>query len=305
MAWIKGQLLTGRIKSKRGIDFTPFGRTGNDIKFHSGAYLGSNTGTTGEWEKGIKITETLTEGTSSGGEYKGKYGRGLEVVIDTTSEQDGHPQGGVYITFDRDTAYGHSGGSADCGLRVISSNYATCASGGARGMDILAYCRGAQGNVTGALITARVRSSGSFTGASYGARVVTKCQSNTASSGTLHALEVADESDGVVPSGNSIVYIEKHSNSYTAATRAGIEIVNNSNASYAKVITYALYLKGGASASQNITYVAGFDSNDGDDGFTKLTGTPTQGGTIIGYLKLYNAADSAVLYIPAYSQAAA
>ena len=306
MGMIKSrQILSGRSPIKTGLDFsvvesllTNFNTTpGTTIKFRGGATMGFNY-VDGEWTNGIKVVATLTEGTLSGSEYKGKYSRAFEIAVNTISEQDGHPQGGLYVTLDRDEDYGHSGGSPDCGIRAIVTNYATCASGGVRGMDIMAYARGVQANVHGALITARVRSTGSGSGPIYGARIVTKCQSGTGGFSSMHALEVADESDGVVCAANSIVYIEKQSNSYTGATRAGVEIINNCNASYSKAITYGVYLKSGASGS-NITNVFGFDSADGTDGFTAGSGL-SSAGNIDGYFRVYDVATGQALYVHCY-----
>jgi len=308
MSWLKGPLTGNRVKVYHGLDFNGCDFSGSylEMKFRSGALMGSNPGTTGEWEKGIKVTETLTEGTLSGSEYKGKYGRAFEIDVDTTSTRDGHTQGAALkVAFTRAAGYDHTGGSEDIAARIDATNYSALASGGIRGLNISATNRtGTAAKVQGMLVTAHQRNTGGFTTGIYGARIVSKNQSPSVATGYQHALEVADESDGVQPALNSILWIEKQSNSYTAATRAAIEIVNNFNTTYAQVITHGIYLKCGA-ANSNITNVIGFDSNDGTDGFTKLTGTPTQGGTIIGYIKLYNAADSATLYIPCYSQAAA
>ena len=309
MGMIRGSLVGGRIKADHGIDFTlAEAKTGltsmNVLKFKSGCLIGSNY-TTGEWEKGIYIADTLTEGTYTT-EYKGKYASVVTIAGNTTSTRDGHTNGAALrVDFTRETAYAHTGGSEDVGARINATNYATLTSGGIRALNVVATNRtGVVAKVQGLLVTAHQRNSGGFTTGIYGARIVSKNQSPSVATGYQHALEVADESDGVQPALNSIVWIEKQSNSYTAATRAGIEIVNNCNTTYAQVITYGIYLKCGATNS-NITNVIGFDSNNGSDGFTKLTGTPTQGGTIIGYMKLYNAEDSATLYVPCYSQAAA
>jgi len=308
---LRGRLSGGRVQLDHGIDFTlAEAKTGlsskNVLMFKSGTYIGTNY-TTGEWEKGIKITGILSEGTLSGGEYKGKYGRVVEIVATTTSTRDGHTQGAALkVSFTREAGYNHTGGSEDIAARIDATNYCTLTSGGIRALNIETVNRtGTVASVQGMLVTAHQRNTGGFTTGLYGARIVSKNRAPSVATGYVHALIAADESDGVMPSENSILWIQKHSNSYTAATKAGIEIVNESNASYAQVITYGIYLKGGASAGQNITYVLGFDSNDGDDGFTALTGTPSQGGNINGYLKLYNVADSAVLYIPTYDAAAA
>ena len=120
---------------------------------------------------------------------------------------------------------------------------------------------------------------------------------------SMHALEVADESDGVVCSENSILFVEKQSNSYQANTKAGIEIVNNSLTTYAKDITYAIYLKSGASGA-DFTYVFGFDSADGTDGFTAVS-SASQGGNIDGYITIYDVATGQALYIGCYDAAPA
>jgi hypothetical protein len=308
MSWLKGPLIGNRVRVYHGLDFNGCDFDGDylEMKFRSGALMGSNPGTTGEWEKGILLTETLDEGTLSGGEYKGKYASALTIQAATTNEHDGHTNGAALrVDFYRTAGYDHTGGSEDIAARINATNYSALESGGIRALNIVSTNRtGIAAKVQGVLITAHQRNSGGFTTGIYGARIVSKNQSPSVATGYQHALEVADESDGVQPALNSILWIEKQSNSYTAATRAGIEIVNNCNTSYAQVITHAIYLKCGASGS-NITNVIGFDSNDGTDGFTKLTGTPSQGGNIIGYMKFYNAADGATLYVPCYSQAPA
>jgi hypothetical protein len=282
MALLKGSMISGRIYSQYGIDFSRFGRSGSDIKFHSGAYLGNNPGTTGEWEKGILVSDILSEGTSSGGEYKGKYASVFTINGSTTSTRDGHTNGAsLRVDFTREAAYTHAGGSEDIAVRFNATNYAAEASGGMRALNIVATNRtGIAAKLQGMLVTAHQRNSGGFTTGIYGARIVSKNQSPSTATGYQHALEVADESDGVQPALNSIVWIEKQSNSYTAATRAGIEIVNNCNTTYAQVITHGIYFKCGATNS-NITNAFGFDSSDGTDGATLYAGTITGSGNMI------------------------
>jgi hypothetical protein len=282
MAWIKGDYIAGRVRTRFGIDFSTFGAAGGDIKFHSGALLGNNPGTSGEWEKGILISDTLSAGTLSGSEYKGKYGSVLTVAGNTTNTHDGHTNGAsLRVDFTREAAYEHTGGSEDIAARINATNYAALASGGMRALNIVATNRtGIAAKLQGVLITAHQRNTGGFTTGIYGARIVSKNQSPSTATGYQHALEVADESDGVQPALNSIVWIEKQSNSYTAATRAGIEIVNNCNTTYAQVITNGIYFKCGASGS-NITNAFGFDSSDGTDGATLYAGTITGSGNMI------------------------
>ncbi len=282
MAWVKGDYISGRVRTRFGIDFSTFGAAGGDIKFHSGALFGNNPGTSGEWEKGILVTETLSEGTSSGGEYKGKYGSAFTINANTTSTRDGHTNGAALrVDFTREAAYTHAGGSEDIAARINATNYAAEASGGMRALNIVATNRtGIAAKLQGVLITAHQRNTGGFTTGIYGARIVSKNQSPSTATGYQHALEVADESDGVQPALNSIVWIEKQSNSYTAATRAGIEIVNNCNTTYAQVITNGIYFKCGASGS-NITNAFGFDSSDGTDGATLYAGTISGSGNMI------------------------
>lgn len=282
MALLKGSMISGRIYSQYGIDFSRFGRSGSDIKFHSGAYLGNNPGTTGEWEKGILVSDILSEGTSSGGEYKGKYASVFTINGSTTSTRDGHTNGAsLRVSFTRAAGYDHAGGSEDIAARIDGTNYSALASGGMRALNITSTNRtGIAAKVQGMLLTAHQRNTGGFTTGMYGARIVSKNQSPSVATGYQHALEVADESDGVQPALNSIVWIEKQSNSYTAATRAGIEIVNNCNTTYAQVITNGIYFKCGATNS-NITNAFGFDSSDGTDGATLYAGTITGSGNMI------------------------
>jgi len=299
MALLKGSMVGGRIMAQYGIDFSRFGSAGGDIKFHSGATLGNNPGTSGEWEKGIYLSDTLTEGTYTT-EYKGKYASVFTIAGNTTSTRDGHTNGAALrVDFTREAAYTHAGGSEDIAVRINATNYAAEASGGMRAFNIVATNRtGIAAKLQGMLVTAHQRNSGGFTTGIYGARIVSKNQSPSTATGYQHALEVADESDGVQPALNSIVWIEKQSNSYTAATRAAIEIVNNCNTTYAAVITYGIYFKCGATNS-NITNVFGFDSSDGTDGFTAIA-DGTQAGNVNGYLTIYDAQTGQSLYLPCY-----
>ena len=168
MGFLKSMAISeARYPIRWGLDFSkceagPLTAVGTTIKFRSGATLGYNA-TSGEWEKGVLFLATLSEGTYTT-EYKGKYGRGFEIQVDTTSTRDGHPQAALYVTFERDSSYGHAGGSQDCAFRVVAENSAACPSGGVRGMDIQAYCKAAMGSVHGALITARIKNVGSGTG---------------------------------------------------------------------------------------------------------------------------------------------
>jgi hypothetical protein len=282
MATFRGRLTAGRLEVDHGLDLTRAesltGLTSqNAIKFASGCYIGSNY-TTGEWTKGIKIKDTLTEGTYTT-EYKGKYASVVTIEANTTSTRDGHTNGAALrVDFAREAGYNHTGGSEDIAARINATNYCTLTSGGIRALGVTATNRtGTVAKVQGVLITAHQRDSGGFTTGLYGARIVSKNQSPSVATGYQHALEVADESDGVQPALNSIVWIEKQSNSYTAATRAGIEIVNNCNTTYAQVITNGIYFKSGASGS-NITNAFGFDSDDGTDGATLGDGSWTMGG---------------------------
>ena len=93
MGYFRGKPRGQYFVPRQGIDLSNVRPATPEIKFRSGATIGYNF-VSGEWEKGIKILETLSEGTLSG-EYKGKYGRGVEIAIDTTSTRDGHPQGGM------------------------------------------------------------------------------------------------------------------------------------------------------------------------------------------------------------------
>ena len=302
MAFIKGVLEGFRAKTKHGIDFSFCENDVLELKFQSGALLGSNPGVSGEWEKGILVQETLTEGTYTL-EYKGKYASAFTIETNTTSERDGHTNGAALrVDFTREAGYDHTGGSEDIAARINATNYSALTSGGIRGLNIVATNRtGIAAKVQGLLVTAHQRNSGGFTTGIYGARIVSKNQSPSTATGYQHALEVADESDGVQPALNSILWIEKQSNSYTAATRAAIEIVNNCNTSYAQVITNGIYFKCGATNS-NITNVFGFDSSDGTDGFTAIA-DGTQGGNVNGYLKIYDAQTAQTLYIPCYDAA--
>jgi hypothetical protein len=270
-----------RQRKNEGFDFSLCGRNGRELTFHGGTFLGNNPGTTGEWEKGIIVEGTLTEGTYTT-EYKGKYASIFTISTDTTSTRDGHTNGAALrVGYTRAAAYTHTGGSEDIAARIDATNYAALASGGMRALNITATNRtGSAAKLQGMLVTAHQRNTGGFTTGIYGARIVSKNQSPSVATGYQHALEVADESDGVQPSLNSIVWIEKQSNSYTAATRAGIEIVNNCNTTYAQVITHGIYFKCGATNS-NITYALGFDSTDGTDGAVLYAGTITGSGNMI------------------------
>ena len=285
MAMMRGRLASGRLQVDHGLDFTlaetKAGLTSmNVIKFKSGCTMGTNY-TTGEWEKGIYIVDTLSEGTYTS-EYKGKYASVVTIAANTTSTRDGHTNGAALrVDFTREAAYTHTAGSEDIGARINATNYAALTSGGIRALNVIATNRtGAVAKVQGMLVTAHQRNSGGFTTGIYGARIVSKNQSPSVATGYQHALEVADESDGVQPSENSIAWIEKQSNSYTAATKAGLEIVNNCLTSQAKVITNGIYFKCGASGS-NITNAFGFDSIDGTDGATLYAGTITGSGNMI------------------------
>jgi len=303
MAQLHGQIETNRMRTKWGLDFTPYGAGGSDIKFYSGATLGANPGTTGEWQKGILVRDTLSAGTYTGDspEWKGKYGSVFTIEGNTTSLYDGHTNGAALrVDFTREAAYTHAGGSEDIACRINATNYAALASGGMRALNIEAINRtGIAAKLQGALITAHQRNTGGYTVGMYGLRVVSKNRSPSVATGYQHALEVADESDGVQPALNSIVWIEKQSNSYTAATRAAIEIVNNCNTSYAKVITHGLYFKCGATNS-NITYALGFDSADYTDGAYDKGSTITMG-NLYGAIKVW--IYDQVFYIPCYETA--
>jgi hypothetical protein len=301
---IRGRLTAGRIEVDHGLDLTRAesltGLTSmNVIKFASGCYIGSNY-TTGEWSKGIKIKDTLTEGTYTT-EYKGKYASVVTIEANTTSTRDGHTNGAALrVEFAREAGYNHTGGSEDIAARINATNYCTLTSGGIRALNIISTNRtGTVAKVQGMLVTAHQRNSGGFTTGLYGARIVSKNQSPSVATGYQHALEVADESDGVQPALNSIVWIEKQSNSYTAATRAGVEIVNNCNTTYAQVITHGVYFKSGATNS-NITYAFGFDSADYTDGAYDKGSTVTCA-NLYGAIKVW-VYDQA-FYIPLYETA--
>lgn len=300
MSWLKGPLSGNRVLVHNGLDFNgcDFSADYLEMKFRSGALMGSNPGTTGEWEKGILVQETLDAGTYTS-EWKGKYASAFTIDVETNNTYDGHTNGGALrVDFVRPVGYDHEGGSEDQAVKINATNYSTI-SGGIRGLTIESTNRtGVSSKVQGMLVTAHQRNTGSFTDGLYGARIVSKNRQPSGGTGYQHALEVADESDGVQPALNSILWIEKQSNSYTLATRAGIEIVNNCNTTYAQVITYGLYLKCGATNS-NITNVLGFDSNDGTDGFTAIA-DGTQGGNVNGYIKVYDAQTAQTLYIPCY-----
>jgi hypothetical protein len=302
---IRGRLTAGRIEIDHGLDLTRAesltGLTSmNVIKFASGCYIGSNY-TTGEWSKGIKIKDTLSEGTLSGSEYKGKYASVVTIEGNTTSTRDGHTQGAALrVDFTRETAYTHTGGSEDIAVRFNATNYATLTSGGIRAVNIETINRtGIVASVQGMLVTAHQRTTGGFTTGLYGARIVSKDRSPSVATGYVHALIAADESDGVMPSENSIVLIQKHSNSYTAATKAGIEIVNEANTTYAQVITNGIYFKCGATNS-NITNALGFDSVDYTDGFYGKGSTITCS-NLYGAIKINGGGTT--YYIPCYTTA--
>lgn len=291
MAYIKGTMISKRVKTNLGLDFTLRGSnvgaengdtTKADIVFHSGATLGNNPGVAGEYEKGILLTETLTAGTYTT-EWKGKYASAFKILVDTTNSYDGHSMGAVNISMNRTTDQ-TPGGSPDTALRIDCTGYSST-TGGNRGIDVVAYCRSLTSNCQGILATARLRSGSSLAanGLMYGGKFTTKLQTGTAagSASAMNALVACDESDGAgIPDQNSIVFIEKQTNSYLKATRAAIEIVNNANTTYAKVITNGIYFKSGASGS-NITNAFGFDSTDGTDGATAYAGTITGSGNCI------------------------
>ena len=286
-------------RTNEGIDFSLCGRNGRELVFHGGTYFGNNPGTTGEWEKGLIVEGTLDEGTYTT-EYKGKYGSVFTIAANTTSTRDGHTNGAALrVYFTRSAGYNHTGGSEDIGTRLDATNYCTLTSGGIRAVNITSTNRtGTVAKVQGMLVTAHQRNTGGFTTGIYGARIVSKNQSPSVATGYQHALEVADESDGVQPALNSIVWIEKQSNSYTAATRAAVEIVNNCNTTYAQVITYGIYFKCGATNS-NITNAFGFDSSDGTDGFTAIADGDLKG-KVNGYIRVYDAQTGQTLYINCY-----
>lgn len=304
MPMIRGRLTAGRIEIDHGLDLTRAetltGLTSqNAIKFKSGCYIGSNY-TTGEWEKGIKITDILTEGTYTT-EYKGKYASVVTISATTTSTRDGHTQGAALrVDFTREAGYNHTGGSEDIGARFNATNYCTLTSGGIRAVNIETINRtGIVASVQGMLVTAHQRNTGGFTTGLYGARIVSKDRSPSVATGYVHALIAADESDGVMPSENSIIWVEKQSNSYTAATKAGLEIVNNCNTTYAQVITNGIYFKCGATNS-NITNAFGFDSVDYTDGFYGKGSTITCS-NLYGAIKINGGGTT--YYIPCYTTA--
>jgi len=287
--WKSRGISNGRYVPDLGIDFSvaealTLPTAGTCIKFKSGATLGYNR-TSGEWEKGIILKETLSAGTLVGTEgaenWKGMYGRAFEIAVNTTSTKNGHTQGACFLaTFTREAAYAHTGGSEDIAARVIGSNYATLTLGGIRGLNVEAMSKtGTVAKVQGMLVTAHQKDAGHFTVGLYGARIVSKNRQPTGGTGYQHALEVADESDGVQPAENSIIFIEKHSNSNTLDTKAAVEICNNALTGASKVITHGIYFKCGV-ANSNITNAFGFDSTDGTDGATMYAGTITGSGNM-------------------------
>ena len=120
MSWLKGPLTGNRVKVYHGLDFNgcDFASDYLEVKFRSGALLGSNPGVSGEWEKGILVQETLSEGTYTS-EYKGKYASAFTIEANTTSERDGHTNGAALrVDFTREAGYDHTGGSEDIAARI-------------------------------------------------------------------------------------------------------------------------------------------------------------------------------------------
>lgn len=245
---------------------------------------------------GIRIVSTRAD----------EYGHGLAIEDTITCTKESR-KGAFYMYSARAATSAVTtgwGGGEDQLMNLTLRNYANNTGGlGIKGLDLNVRNRsgGTVTNLYGALITGE--QSGTLTGNMYGARIVTK-NNGVQSGGTHHALIVSDESQGSFTGASlsTLLYLEKHANSYGDLHEAAVYMINNSGTS-AKDITYGIYMKSGASGAQ-FTYVMGFDSSNGDEGFTAGSGL-SQGGNIDGYLTIYDAQTGQALYIGCYDAAPA
>lgn len=275
------QISSGRYPVRQGIDFSIVeslvsnftGTPGTTIKFRGGTTIGYDHATRG----GVRLKSTRDD------EYA--HGFAIEDAITCSKESR---KGAFYMYSARASGEAVTtgwGGGEDQLMNLTLRNYANNTGGlGLKGLDLNVRNRsgGVATNLYGALVTAE--QSGTLSGNMYGMRVVTK-NSGVHSGGTHHALEVSDESQGTFTGAtlSTLVYIEKHSNSYGDLHEAAVYIVNKS-ATSAKVITSAIYLKCGATGA-NITNVLQFDSTDGTDGFTAVA-NKTHQGNVDGYFQV-------------------
>ncbi len=208
-------------------------------------------------------------------------------------------RGALYIDSERGAAYPVTslwGGGQDFGASITLTNAAVNSGGlGMRGLQVSVNNEGTITSMHGLLCTVENDNGATISSDWYGGRFVTK-NNGVKSGGTHHTLEVSDESQGTFTGSTlvSLLYLEKHANSYGDNHDAAIYMINNSGTS-AKDITYGIYLKSGASGAQ-FTYFVGFDSSNGDEGFTAVSGATTQG-NIDGYITIYDAATGQALYI--------
>ncbi len=299
MSFLKGQASDNRIKLRRlGLDFSLVEQVrfaslpGTTIKFYGGATMGYDHATRG----GIRITTVRNS----------EYSKGLSIEDSITVLKESR-RGALYIDSERGAAYPVTslwGGGQDFGASITLTNAADNTGGlGMRGLQVSVNNEETITSMHGLLCTVENDNGATISSDWYGARFVTK-NNGVKSGGTHHTLEVSDESQGTFTGSTlvSLLYLEKHANSYGDNHDAAIYMINNSGTS-AKDITYGIYLKSGASGAQ-FTYFAGFDSSNGDEGFTAVSGA-SQGGNIDGYIKYYDAQTGQALYSPLYDAAPA
>lgn len=292
MTLLQGQSKDWRLQTRdQGIDFSlvetvKFPSTpGATIKFRGGATMGYDHATRG----GIRIVTVRNS----------EYSKGLSIEDSITVLKESR-RGALYIDSERGAAYPVTslwGGGQDFGAAITLTNAAANTGGlGMRGLQVSVNNEDTITSMHGLLCTVENDNGATISSNWYGARFVTK-NNGVKSGGTHHTLEVSDESQGSFTGSSlvSLLYLEKHSNSYGDNHDAAIYMINNANTTYAKDITYAIYLKSGASGS-DFTNVFGFDSNDGTEGFTAVSGASAQG-NIDGYIRIYDVATGQALYI--------
>lgn len=299
MPFLKGTLATGRVKIQHGIDLTNSVHTtlgaGASIKFY-GTYpatMGYYHATYG----GVYIYHSSLYAVTVSGDDAGKtHARALHVEGRPTGTSE-VAAGCVRIIIDRTSSYpfgatgtGGWGGAPDEAVRIQALARAanTSSVGGLRALNVYArqYSGGQIANLYGALIDTDDRGSGGADGKSVS---------------TIQTLTVAQRVNGVAGTMANVLVVEDNSQgtlSTTTCTAQAMVKIRSTQPTASGARASGIHFETSGSGT-GWTNAFSFQTATGKEGFTALTNAGVQG-NIDGYIKVYDVANSATLYIALY-----
>lgn len=299
MPLLKGDIVEGRLRAAFGIDFSKCegssGRAasqGTTIKFKGStecAYMGHYDDTYG----GIMMRMPAMTNKETGG---GAYGTRVLQISGYPTGTVEIDKGALNVLLSRASGYITSswGGAPDtaCRMQVDNSAAQTLSYGGMRGLYVYArqYSGGTMANI-------------------YGAEISTDDRGTAVGGGScndIRSLIVTQRCNSIVTTQSNVVWIECTSQGTltpTTCTGTAMVKIRSSQPIASGARATAIHFETAGSGS-GWTHAFSFQTNAGKEGFTAVT-NKALAGNVDGYIKVYDVATGATLYINCYDAAPA